>query len=249
MKKQILIVVVVIIALILAVTLGKDIIAKPVISTTVKAITGLKLEIGYLNIGILKTLIMVKDLKIFNTPAFKQDKVMADIPEIYVAYDLGAFLVGKIHLGEVRLNLKEMFVVKNEQGILNLDSLKVVENKKKGSRQKKTEMKIDTLNLKIGKVIYKDYSKNAAKPQVAVFNLNINETYHNITDTQSLASIILFKALINTSISNITNFDLGPFKGDVSQAIKGASGALKGAAGEAEDALKGAGEGILDIFK
>ena len=86
-----------------------------------------------------------------------KDKLMVDLPEIYVDYNLGAIMGGKAHLEEVRLNLKEFIVVKNEAGELNLDSLRVVketegeEAEKDGSKKEKTEMpdiQIDLLELK-----------------------------------------------------------------------------------------------------
>ena len=88
------------------------------------------------------------------------------MPEIYVKYDLPAIMGGTIHLPEVRIALDEFMVVKNEKGELNLNSLKVVQAQKKGSAEKEEtktgarmpKIQIDTLKLKIGKVIYKDYS-------------------------------------------------------------------------------------------
>ena len=113
--KKILIVVVILLVATAAVFAAKNVIAQIAVSQGVKAITGLRLDIGSMNVGILKTLLGIKDLKLFNPRGF-QDKIMVDMPEIYVDYDLGAFLKGKVHLEEVRLNLKELTVVKNEKG-------------------------------------------------------------------------------------------------------------------------------------
>ena len=89
------------------------------------------------------------------------------MPEIYVDYDLPAIVKGKVHLTEVRINLKEFMVVKNEKGELNLDSLNVVQEqqpRKKRAKEpepkeegKEPDLQIDVLELKIGKVIYKAF--------------------------------------------------------------------------------------------
>ena len=166
----------------------------------------------------------VPGLNLFNPKGFP-DKLMVDMPEIYVNYDLGAFLKGKVHLEEVRLDLREFVVVKNKDGQLNLDSLKVVQAEKEGKvpaekKQKAAmpEFKIDVLKLKIGKVVYKDYSQGP-QPMVKEYNININEQYTNITDPYSLASLIMVRALMNTAISNLANFDLGPLQANVSETL------------------------------
>jgi len=120
----------IIFALLVAVFFGKNLIIKTSVSAGVKAMTGLKLNIKSMNVGILNSLIGINGLQLFNPPGFV-DELMVDLPEVYVDYDLGAFIKRKVHLEEVRLNLKEFSVIKNEKGELNLDSLRVVEEKKR----------------------------------------------------------------------------------------------------------------------
>ncbi len=229
-----LIVVIILVGLVLA----KNIIIKTAVSGGVKAATGLKLQIKGLRVGIFNSLIDIKDLKLFNPPDFT-DKVMADVPLIYIDYDLGAFFKNKVHLEEMKLDLKEFVVVKNEKGELNLDSLKVVKEEKgeKVSKEKAPEEKkeapkiqIDDLSLKIGKVIYKDYSKGGS-PQVKEFNVNIDEQYQNITDPNALVSLIVVKALTKTTIANLANFDISALQGQAAEAMGKATEALKGIGG------------------
>ena len=110
---------------------------------------------------------------------------MLDMSEIYVDYDLPAILGGKIHLRTVRINMSEFVVVKNAKGELNLDALNVVKEQKgaktaaPAEKGKAPEIQIDVLELKVGKVLYKDYSKGGA-PQVQEFNLNLDERYTDI---------------------------------------------------------------------
>jgi len=207
---------------------AKNILAKTIISGGVKAITGLSLNIKSMRIGLLNSLIDIKNLKLFNPKGF-EDKLMINMPEIFVDYELGEFLKGKIHFTEIRLNLEEFTVVKNKDGVLNLDSLNVVKAKKqttakKDSKKKKLPpLKIDVLKLRIGKVIYKDYSKGG-KPKVKEYDVDINEQYKNIDDPYRFVSLIVFKALMNTSIARLTNFNLGPLSDGLEGTLKGATG-------------------------
>ena len=209
----------VVVAVIVILLFAKDIIIKTSVEKGVEFVTGLKLNIGSLNIGILKPIADIKNLQLFNPSNFP-DRTMVDMPEIYVNYDLPAIIGGKIHLPEVRLALKEFVVLKNAQGKLNLDALKSVQAQKEGkSAPQKTsgkapQIKIDALKLSIGKVIYKDYSKGGA-PDVKEFNINLNESYTNVDDPQALASLIVVKALMHTSIAALTNFDLKGLQGTV----------------------------------
>ena len=93
-----------------------------------------------MDIGIFKTLIGINELQLYNPSGFV-DELMFDVPEIYVDYDLGAFMKGRTHLEEVRLHLKEFIVVKNEAGELNLDSLKVVKEEEVIDKDKKEKSK------------------------------------------------------------------------------------------------------------
>ncbi len=228
MKKKIIIIPAIVFAVLIALFIAKNMIIKTSVTTGVRAMTGLKLNIRSMNVGVFNSLIGINELQLHNPQGF-EDKLMVDLPEIYVDYNLGAIMGGKVHLEEVRLHLKEFIVVKNEAGELNLDSLRVikeaeeVEEPKKGdTEKKKTEMpdiQIDLLALKIDKVIYKDYSKGTP-PKEKVFNVNIDEQYENITDPQSFVRLFIFKALKNTTIASLTNFDLGKLKSGISGTVK-----------------------------
>jgi hypothetical protein len=74
------------------------------------------------------------------------------------------------------------------------------------------------IELKIGKVVYKDYSRGT-EPFVQEFNVNLNERYSNITDPYKLVSLIVVKALWNTTIASLANFNLDGLKGTISDTL------------------------------
>jgi hypothetical protein len=232
MKRKAIKIPAIVLVIIIALFIGKNMIIKTSVTTGVKAVTGLKLSIKSMNVGVFKSLIGINGLQLHNPEGF-EDKLMVDLPEIYVDYNLGAIMGGKVHLEEVRLHLKEFTVVKNEAGELNLDSLKVVkaEEDEKGGEEgtekddgekEKTKMpdiQIDLLELKIDKVIYKDYSKGTS-PKVKEFNVNIDERYENITDPQSFVRLIIVKALKNTTIASLANFDIGKLQKGLTETVR-----------------------------
>jgi len=248
MKKALFIIAIVILITILALFLTKDILIKAGIENGARIVTGLKLHIGGFKAGLLDTIINIDDLKLYNPKGF-EDKVMIDMPNIYVDYNLPSIFKGTMHFYTVKLNLREFVVVKDKNGKLNLDSLKVVQADKQEKKpqdigkDKAPQVQIDVLELRIDRVVYKDYTAGE-KPSIREFNVNINEKFTNIKDAYSLVSIIVVKALMNTTIANLVNIDLGglsdTIKGTLLKATKLTSGTAAAATkvlGETSKAL------------
>ncbi len=240
MGKKLIFLVVLVLAAALALGLAKDMIARVAVEKGVEVVTGLPLKMKSLNVGLVNTVVGIKDLRLFNPEGYR-DRVMLNMPEIYVNYDLPAIIKGKIHLEEVRIDLKEFVVVKNEKGELNLDALKAVQAQKEGKKPeekekgKAPEIQIDSLRLKIGKVLYKDYSAGGA-PSVREFDINLDEKYQNINDLNKLVSLIVVKALMNTTIAKLTDFDLRGLEGTIGDTLATAerlAGVVGGEVGQA----------------
>ena len=250
MKKTIYIIAGILIAL-LVLSFFKDTIIKISVEKIVANVTGLRLKIKSMKVGILNSSVSIKGLRVFNPKNFP-DKLMVDMPKIYVLYDLGAIMGGKIHLKDLNLDLKEFTVVKNSDGQLNLNSLKVVQAQKTGAapqggeQAKVPEIQIDTLELKIGKVIYKDYSAGAI-PVVKEYDINLNEQYTNITNPYTLVSLIVVKALMNTSIAGLANFDLQDMKGTINNTLNNAKN-VKKVVDQTRDMVKDASGMLKDVF-
>lgn len=250
MKNWMKILIVVAVALV-ALAVIKDIAIKTAVERGTEMVTGLKLKMGGFSVGVVNTSVDIKDLKLFNPNGYA-DKVMLDMPKIYVSYDLPRILGGTVYLKNVMIDMKEFTVVKNEKGELNLDSLKVVREEKAGAKAAPQEqgmapkMHIDKLQLRIGKVVYKDYSKGG-EPQIQEFNVNLDESYLNIDDPAALVSLIVVKALMNTSIARLTNFDVSGLTGNLKGTMETATKAATEAAGKVtqqatQQAAKQAGE-------
>ncbi|MCX5686318.1 MAG: hypothetical protein NTW09_02495 [Candidatus Omnitrophica bacterium] len=238
-----------------ALSVVKDLAVKVSVENGVQFVTGLKLRINNFNAGIIRQVVNIGGLKLYNPKGFK-DKVMLDMPRIYVDYDLPAIFKGVVHLKEIRLDMKELVVVKNEKGELNLNSLNVVKAGKgggqpSGKQGKAPAIKIDNLHLKIGKAVYKDYSRGGA-PDVREFSINIDEKYTNIDNPYALVGLIVVRALTNTSISGLANFDLKGLQSTVSDTLRAARETASRAASTAKESIRAVGktaEQLQGVFK
>jgi len=213
------------VVVIVLVIVFKNIILKAAIPFGISKAAGINADLDSIDVNFSKTLVDLKGLKVQNPSGF-EDKYLIDIPQAFVDYELEPFFKGNVHLTDVKLYLKEILIVKNEQGLLNINVIreKLEQNQKKEAKDQvedgeapppapaeqpkkaKGEMKIDNLFLKIDRVLYKDYTVGK-DPLVQTFDLNIEENHQNITEIESIIAIIMTKALRNSAIARLTNLN------------------------------------------
>ena len=245
MKKAGIIVGIVIIVL-AVLGLTKNMIVKTSVEKGVRFATGLNLEIGSMDVGFLKTYVGIKGLKLHNPDGYP-DPIMVDFPDIYVDYDLGAILKKDIHLEQIRIHLKELTIVKNKNGDINLNELKSIaeggektsaskEGKASSSSPEIPPVRIDELLLKVDRVVYKDYSRGTLK--VRNIDINLDERYENITDVEKLVNLIVLKTLMSAGLMNIAGLAVDEIRGQVSDLLAGASDFTDKALGDVTEILK-----------
>ncbi len=215
--------------------LAKDLIAQAAVTRGVQALTGLRVRMDRLHVGLLRQVVHVQGLRVLNPEGF-QDPMMVDLPELYVDYDLLAFLGGKVHLKEVRVHVRQLTVAKNDKGELNLTHVPVVRQQQPSSAPtppssgKPLALQIDRLHLQIGTVRFTDASPRALTREQN-FPIHLDEQYTNITHPEVLASLILTKALAKTTIARLTGLDVGALS-------QQAGAALTAVAGQATEAAR-----------
>ena len=236
--------------LVVVLVLAKNVVANMAVTGAVKAITGLQLKIRRMDVGLTATRIGVEGLEVLN-PAGFHDTVMVDLPEIYVDYDLGAFLSGRTHLKEVRLRLRELTIIKNERGQVNLHALHAIQaSQQKAQTQAGAArpvapprpLHIDVLELQIGKVVYKDYS--TASPHVREFTVNVHERFRNVTNPHAIAALIVTRALAKTTIAQLVDLDLGALQAELADVLRGSVDHVIGGVGQG--ALDTAGQAVTE---
>lgn len=201
--RKILIFVSIIIISFFILSIAKDRIIKSVVSMAATEVTGAKVDISGFSLAIFKQSVRINRLKMYNPRGFSSS-VLADLPKVVVDYDLPALLKGKLHLPRVEVELKEIILEKNGRGELNVDSLKVVRQHAPRAPKEKTAakplaMRVDLLNLQMGRIVYKDYSVGK-EPIVEVYEINLKKTYKNITSAQQLVMLILAESMKHAGI-------------------------------------------------
>ena len=109
-------------------------------------------------------------------------------------------------------------------------------------------MEIKSLELIIGKVVFKDYSKGA-KPSVQEFKINLDEKFKNIRKPSTIITLIVVKSLMNTTIAGLTNFDLKGLQGTVSGTLSTAQKVAGAAAGQATKVVGSTAKTATDTLK
>lgn len=231
MKKAVIIFFAVIIVLCVILIISKNTLAQFALTKGVKQAVGLDINLEKIDPSLLNSSVYVKNMTIFNPKGF-EDNVMANIPELYIAFDIASFFKGNAHLHKIRLELKEFVVIRNVYGKLNVNSIPGFSKTGFAS----PAVKMDLLELKIGKVVYKDYTQ--PQPVVSEYNINIDEKYQNITDVKALAELIVARAVINTAVSNLVNINSDSLKG-----------VLKGVEEKGISAIQDAVNELKSIFK
>ena len=187
----------------------KDIIIKDIVTAVASNVTGAPVRIDSLSLGIFKQAVLIKGFKIYNPKGFSGG-ILVDLPKIYVKYSLASILKNKLHILNADIELKELVMIKNKDGKLNTDSLKVAKKEEKPASQK--PLQIDTLKLKLGRVVSKDYTQGE-EPNILVYDLNIDRTYKNITSSQQLAILILTEPMKSAGIKGAQIYGVSALAG------------------------------------
>ncbi len=199
MKKAVIIIIVAFGAVFSAAIL-KDQMIKAAVTVVVSRLTGAPVHIDRFSLGVFNSSVRISGFKMYNPRGFSKG-ILINLPTINVRCDLGALLKRKLHIPEASIELSEMALLKNREGRLNVDSLKVSgkEGSPKKARSAQMPIQIDTLKLKIGRIIFKDYS-HGGYPAIKVYDIGINKEYRNINSVNQLVVLVLSEPMKSAGI-------------------------------------------------
>ncbi len=181
---------------------------------------GVKAEVGDLFWDTANRNMQLKELKLYNPKGFPRG-VFLDIARISIDYDFSDFLEGGgVRLPLLIINLKELTVVKREDGQMNVDELKPVKSSskqaainKKAGIQKPPLVQIEKFGFSIGRVVYQDYTRGTPAA-IKIYDLNIKETvYNNIPGVQAMIVLLLREAMSKTAIRGAVVYGLATAAG------------------------------------
>ncbi|NQT32699.1 MAG: hypothetical protein HQ594_03390 [Candidatus Omnitrophica bacterium] len=188
---------------------------------------GVKMDIGKVDVEILNSAIDLKDIILYNPEGFSPP-VMAEISRFYIDFDLSSIFLGKIYLYELKFYLKNLNMIRNKDGLVNVDSLKTmkhekgVEKKPTEAQSKMPEITIDLLHLKGKEFAYWDYSPEA-KQLVKRYDINLDEVHKDVTDPFSLIGLILdqvWNKMVFEDVINLPRYEASKIAGGAYSAGK-----------------------------
>lgn len=191
-------------ALGIALLLGKDPLLKSWTERRLSRETGLPARLGQLKLGLGSASLHLKDLRLYNPPEFG-GSVLLDVPELYLQVAPAQAAGGKLRLKLVRLHLRELNVIRNREGRLNLEALSARAEKPARAPASKPAPPaarlpfagIDQLRLTADRLTYTD-EKNPANNRA--FNLGVrDETATNLTteaELETWSKALLLRVLV-----------------------------------------------------
>ena len=253
MRKNLRAIAVLICILFVLLFVGRNIFIKVAVETGVSIITGMKMKIGKLNIGIFKTEFGIQDVVVFNPKSY-EEPVLLDLPEIFIDYNLKDIIGGLIHLEKLVFDLKTFNVVRNSSGKLNLSELipenkgqtktkEVKENSKAETKGEPLKFQVDSFDLRFGKLSFINYEGSVEKPKINAFEMNLNEHYENITTPHFLVALIVQKAILKAAYAKVTGFDMS----GVQNAFKSSLGEAQKVASKAVDSAKEISSDVVEV--
>ncbi len=185
---------------------------------------GVRPDIGDFKLDLPGHKIAIRDLKIPDPKGFPpEEKWMVQVPEISVTYDPACFSEKKIFLKELVMVIKEVTIVRDRNGQVNTDLLRIVRERKKKAQESgkapgksaskksaKIPLKIDRLHLELQWVVYKDYT-NGKEPSVEENRVLFDETFQNVTDLDALMRDMISRTLFSKATSTLAQYPLGLF--------------------------------------
>jgi hypothetical protein len=201
--------------------------AKTLLAVGLQAVLGAPCKVEEVKVDFVNTQILFQGIQIGNPFGFPSGE-LAVVPKIFVDLDPRPLLQGVIRFETIELDLKELRVVRNRDGKLNLLSLKALaepqaqtstSNQKSGKTPlgSSQRIQIDQLILSIGAATFTDLTGSV--PVQHSFNLRMNhEVYRNVNGPADVVKIIVWEVLRRIGIGGLENV-MGQIRGDLSGSL------------------------------
>lgn len=197
-------------AVLLILVVLKDVVIEKIAESLATQALGAQVEIGRFSSSLIFQKIRIQDLTIKNPAGFPEE-IFLSMPEITIQIDGWKALTGQWRFPMIVINLHQVVIIRNTEGKLNVDSLKVVQEQVAREKAAKDvppaekppvnmDFAIDVLKLNIDRVIFKDSSKGDP-PVIKVYDVGLkNKTIKNVNGAPQLVTLILVEALKPTAI-------------------------------------------------
>lgn len=222
MKKFLTILVLLIALIIAGVIIFKDIILKIGVEKAVTGLTGFPTTVQSIQYHFPET-IHVKGLLIKNPKGF-EGEVFTEIPEIFINVSLQEILKKeRVHVREIRLDIQQVNLERNHEGVTNLQKLSSVGTSASGTapakpapqtgpKEKAMPFLLDKFVLTMRKVSFKNRGQvvpGLPAPGTGVsMDMNVKEqVFTNIEDPLILVNLIVMKIVQGTTFGRLAGID------------------------------------------
>jgi hypothetical protein len=176
----------------LGLILAKDVLARELIASRLRAATGLETHLDRCDLGLLAPTLTLEHLRFYNPPAFGGAPFL-DIAELHVEYDRTALAEGRWHLTLLRLDVAELTQVDAPDGRSNLQTILEALSARPPEKTGLQFAGIDTLNLSFG--TFKRHAL-ATPDRARVVDLRIhNAVFTHLRTARDFAPIVAQLAL------------------------------------------------------
>lgn len=159
------------------------------------------------SVGMLTQRLTLRHLRIEQPKGFEGEPLL-EAPTASVRINLWELWHGRWHLREVVLDVDRIVLLKNREGRLNVDALKVINESSASTANAKSPavgagpvrlpgFRIDRLRLRIGRVIVRDAQQGDLKVYEAVIREKI---FTNLSSPQQLVVVVLAHAMGPTAL-------------------------------------------------
>jgi uncharacterized protein involved in outer membrane biogenesis len=206
------------------------------VSQGISSVTGLEVKITRLSVNVFEGKVTVHQLEVLNPAGFPEPR-MALIPEISVDLNWLGLLERRIHLTRLILNLEELNIVKNAEGVSNLSLLKSVQPESERPKEEKPSepwaVLMDEFILTFRKVSFVDVRPEGPK-RVEVDMRIVNQKFRNIDNFNMLVQIIVMKVLYNQTLGRLgLNIDTKWLQSELGKKLGAGIGVARAKLGEA----------------
>ncbi len=162
-------------------------VVKKVLADHLSEKVGLPVVIRKLDFNLARPQFLMKDVKLFNPSGFPSSE-LAVLKEVKVNYFLPPIIVGRLEFQRIEINFKELRLIRNKTGRLNLPEPRVL-----------TERPMAEVVLSLGPVTYTDLSED--QPVQKTFDLALgNALYRNVKGVLGILEIVNWEAIKRTGI-------------------------------------------------
>lgn len=181
------------IVLVTIVLINREAIVRELIERQIRTATGMEADMSSFSFSVLDPKVSFENFTLHNPPEFG-GTLFLQAPELHIDYDRDALRRHEIHIRFMRMNLKEIDVVRNSAGTTNIASFfNTLAPRQAGGGRTFAPLNgykftgIDTLNLSIGAAKFVDLKDQRKNRQV---NINLeNQIFTNVVSTRDLKGL------------------------------------------------------------